>query len=224
MIPKIIHLCWFGKGEYPLEMLTCLDSIKVFLPDYEIIIWNEDNFDINTYRFSMEAYQEKKYAFVSDVCRLYALNKYGGIYLDTDVEILKNLDAFLIHDFFCGFESDKLISTALLGSIKTNPVLESFLNMYKSKSFYRKHLYKKYYTTPNTITITKDFVKRGLKLNNKRQKLETAGIVIYPQRFFSPKDSKTGELSITSDTHTIHHFSGSWIQGKNLKNWVKRWI
>jgi len=222
MIPKKIHLCWFGKGEYPAEMLHCLQSISLHMPEYEIQIWNEENFDIETYRFAAEAYREKKYAFVSDVCRLHALNEQGGIYLDTDVEIVQNFDIFLSHQFFCGFESDRLLSTAVLGSVPNNPILQHLLALYKTKSFYRKHLYKKYYTTPNTITITQDFLQRGLQLVNQKQELETCGTVVYPQTFFSPKNWNTGAYALTTNTYAIHHFSGSWKEGKNRKDWIKR--
>ncbi|MGQ8869460.1 glycosyltransferase family 32 protein [Myroides sp. TSA_177.3] len=222
MIPKKIHLCWFGKGVYPLKMMQCLASIAKYLPDYEVIIWTEDNFDIAKYRFAQEAYQEKKYAFVSDVCRIHVLNEHGGIYLDTDVEIIKSFDSFLSHQFFCGFESDCLLSTAVIGSVKQHIILKRILAFYQNKSFYRKHLYKKYYTTPNTITITKDFLLHGLKLTNQEQHLEVCKAVVYPQSFFSPKNCDTGEYSICSDTHAIHHFTGSWQQGKNRKDWINR--
>lgn len=221
-IPKKIHLCWFGRGEYPAEMLKCLASIREYIPQYEVYIWTEDNFDIAQYRFAKEAYQEKKYAFVSDVCRLHVLNEHGGIYLDTDVEVVKSFDPFLGHKFFCGFESDRLLSTAVLGSVKDNPILQKLLSGYKNKSFYRKHLYKKYHTTPNTITITNDFLLRGLKLLNQKQQLESCESVIYPQAYFSPKNWITGEYHVTTDTVAIHHFSGSWKQGKNRKDWIKR--
>ncbi|WP_158962238.1 glycosyltransferase family 32 protein [Myroides fluvii] len=222
MIPKKIHLCWFGRGAYPEEMQLCLKSIEQYLPQYEVIIWTEDNFDIASYRFAQEAYQEKKYAFVSDVCRLHALNEQGGIYFDTDIEIVQNFDAFLAHQFFCGFESDRLLSTAVLGSEKNNLMLQKLLDAYRNKSFYRKHLYKKYYTTPNTITITQEFLLRGLQLTNQKQELEGGKYVIYPQAFFSPKDWNTGVYTITPDTHAIHHFSGSWMGGENRKDWIKR--
>lgn len=221
-IPKKIHLCWFGRGEYPAEMLKCLASIREYIPQYEVYIWTEDNFDIAQYRFAKEAYQEKKYAFVSDVCRLHVLNEHGGIYLDTDVEVVQSFDSFLAHKFFCGFESDRLLSTAVLGSVKDNPILQKLLSWYKTKSFYRKHLYKKYHTTPNTITITNDFLLRGLKLLNQKQQLESCESVIYPQAYFSPKNWITGEYHLTTDTVAIHHFSGSWKQGKNRKDWIKR--
>lgn len=222
MIPKKIHLCWFGRSAYPAEMIQCLQSIALHLPQYEVIIWTEENFDIAYYRFAKEAYQEKKYAFVSDVCRLHVLNEYGGIYLDTDVEIVQNFDAFLSHKFFCGFESDRLLSTAVLGSVKNNPILQKLLDVYRKKSFYRRHLYKKYYTTPNTITITNEFLLRGLQLSNQKQQLVSCETVIYPQTFFSPKDWNTGEYQISDETCAIHHFSGSWKHGKNRKDWIKR--
>ena len=118
MIPKKIHYCWFGRKPLPALALMCIESWKRFLPDYEIIEWNEDNFDVNLYQYAKEAYHMKKYAFVSDVCRLYALKEIGGLYMDTDLEVLKPLDAFLHHNAFSGYESNGYIPTALMGSKK----------------------------------------------------------------------------------------------------------
>ena len=106
-IPKVIHYCWFGRGKLPKLAKKCIKSWKKYLPDYKIIEWNEDNFDINSNQYVREAYEAKKYAFVSDYVRLYALYNYGGIYMDTDVEVIKSLDEFLIHEAFSGFESPK---------------------------------------------------------------------------------------------------------------------
>ncbi len=221
MIPKIIHICWFGKNDYSALAKQCLASFKEHLPDYELMIWNEDNFDIEKFSFAHVAYKERKFAFVSDVCRLYALKKYGGIYMDTDVEVIKNLDKFLVHDFFCGFESDKLVCTALIGAVKEHPLISELLDFYTNKSFYRKyHPYKKYYTTPNTITTTKTLLQKGLKLDNKTQEL-AQGVTIYPTYFFSPINVRTGECELNQDTYAIHRFSGSWKGGVNKKDWIK---
>ena len=118
MIPKIIHYCWFGSNKKPRKVRKCIAIWKKLLPDYEFIEWNEDNFDINMIEYAKEAYNEKKYAFVSDVARLYALLQFGGIYMDTDVELLKPLDSFLNHRAFCGFESENFLSTAMIGADK----------------------------------------------------------------------------------------------------------
>ena len=106
MIPKVIHYCWFGRGQMPELALKCIESWKKFLPDYEIKEWNEDNFDLDSYPYTREAYDKRKYAFVTDVVRLHALYNEGGIYMDTDVEVLKPLYSFLHHTAFSGFEND----------------------------------------------------------------------------------------------------------------------
>ena len=114
MIPKIIHYCWFGRNPLPPLAIKCIESWKKFLPEYEIIEWNEDNFNLDKWVYTKQAYEMKKYAFVSDVCRLYAIKEFGGIYMDTDVEILNPLDKFLHHNAFSGFESNYAIPTGLM--------------------------------------------------------------------------------------------------------------
>lgn len=133
MIPKIIHYCWFGAGEMSAMELNCIDSWKQYFPDYKFIEWNEERFDINFCSVTKEAYELKKYAFVSDVVRFYALNKYGGIYLDTDVLLLKKIPSFILNsNFFVCKENKDYFNAAVLGSIKENPFLISVLNFYKT--------------------------------------------------------------------------------------------
>ncbi|MHC5201179.1 glycosyltransferase family 32 protein [Myroides sp. LJL119] len=211
MINKHIHLCWFGKNPYPKIMQNCLDSLQKFAPDYQITIWNEDNFNIESYPFAKQAYSVAKYAFVSDVCRLHVLKHHGGIYLDTDTEIVQNLDIFLENDFFMGFESDNLLSTAIIASCKNHPTLDLFLDYYNNKSFFRKHLFKKYSITPNTIIITNILKKQGLLLNNQYQNLPNK-VTIYPKNYFSPIDYKTKVSVADKQTYVYHYFSESWKQ------------
>lgn len=111
MIPKIIHYCWFGRGKMPKLALKCLKSWNKYCSDYKVICWNEDNFDINSNQYVKEAYESRKYAFVSDYVRLYALYNYGGVYMDTDVEVIKNIDKFLAEKAFTGFESETYVTT-----------------------------------------------------------------------------------------------------------------
>ncbi|MTG98462.1 MULTISPECIES: glycosyltransferase family 32 protein [Myroides] len=221
MIPKIIHLCWFGKKPYSDKVQMCLNSFHKYLPEYEIMFWNEDNFDVTELKFVQEAYAEKKYAFVSDVCRLHALKLHGGVYFDTDVEVLQELDSFLDFSFFCGFESDKLLSTAVIGAVPNHPIINELLDFYSNKTFYRKyHPYKKYYTTPNTIHVTKKIKEKGLVLEDRMQRLAN-NVAIFPTSYFSPICTKTGVCHLTDNTFTIHHFTGSWQGGKNRKEWIK---
>ena len=213
MIPKIIHLCWFGGGDYSAIMKKCLATIEEFLPEYDVMLWNEDNFNVDERRFTREAYLEKKYAFVSDVCRLQALKNYGGVYLDTDVEIKKSLDSFLAHEFFIGMESDVLVCTAVMGSVKGYPLIDELLKYYSTKSFYRypmlKFIYKKMNTKPNTVIIAKLLLEKGFKRVNVFQELPS-GVVIYPSEYFSPIDYKTLKFTSSDNTFAIHHFTNTW--------------
>jgi len=210
MIPKIIHYCWFGKGEKPELVVRCLDSWQKYLRDYRMVEWNEENFDVNSYQYSAEAYRERKFAFVSDVCRLFALKSTGGIYLDTDVEFLKPLDeAMLNHVAFTGFEDNLLLSSAIMGSVPDSRWINDLLAYYDKRSFYLAN--GKPDTMPNTENITA-FMKvgEGLQLNNSFQQIE-GYCVVYPSEFFSPKSWKTLKIKITSNTCCIHHFAASWL-------------
>ena len=210
MIPKIIHYCWFGKGEKPELVLNCLASWEKYLPDYRIVEWNEENFNVNSYQYSAAAYRERKFAFVSDVCRLYALKNMGGIYLDTDVELLKPLDEAMLGNLaFTGFEDNLLLSSAIMGSIRDGSWINDLLTYYDNRSFYLTN--GKPDTMPNTESITA-FMKaeKGLQLNNSFQQLD-GYCTIYPSEFFSPKSWKTLKLKITANTYCIHHFAASWI-------------
>lgn len=207
MIPKIIHYCWFGHGKLPELAVKCIDSWKKFLPDYEIKEWNEDNFDLNFSPFVKEAYECRKFAFVSDVARLYALYTDGGIYMDTDVEVLKPLDVFLKHNAFSGFENNNCVPTGIMGSEKNSVWARENLDYYKNRHFIKPD--GSWDTTTNVTIITNYMLSRGLKPINKYQEFRGL-ITMYPNDFFCPKDHATGKIHLTENTYTIHHFSGSW--------------
>lgn len=213
MIPKILHYCWFGNGEMPELTLKCLDSWRKYLPDYKIIVWNEGNFDVNMYRFSSEAYKEKKYAFVADVCRLYALKNMGGIYLDTDVEFIRPLDEDMLNNkAFTGFEDNLLLSSAIMGSEKDGKWINDLLLYYNNRSFYLKD--GEHDINPNTEIITAFMkTKKGVRINNTYQKIEKY-CTIYPSDYFCPKSWKTLKIKKTNNTYCIHHFAGSWLHRK----------
>ncbi|OPC34855.1 glycosyltransferase family 32 protein [Elizabethkingia miricola] len=209
MIPKIIHYCWFGRGKMPELALKCINSWNEYMSDYEIMLWNEDNFDLNRYPYALEAYNEKKFAFVTDVCRLYALKKYGGIYMDTDVEILKPLDNnLLINISFSGFEDNDHVPTGIMGSIRGGQWVSDLLEYYENRSFFLADGGQD--VTTNTHIIT-EFMKqeKGLIMNNTFQKIENY-CTIYPSDYFCPKSWKTMDINITSNTYCIHHFAASW--------------
>ena len=210
MIPKIIHYCWFGKGKMPALVLKCLESWKEHLPDYEIMVWNEDNFDVNLYLFAAEAYKERKFAFVADVCRLHALKEMGGIYLDTDVEFLKPLpEQMLNHKAFTGFEDNLLLSSAIMGSEQNGKWINDLLAHYENRSFYLAD--GNLDVNPNTEIITAFMKeKKQVRIDNTFQRLPNY-CIIYPSTYFCPKSWKTGRITLTKHTRCIHHFAGSWL-------------
>lgn len=206
MIPKKIHYCWFGGGEMSESMQECMESWKKFCPDYELIEWNEARFDVRCNRYAREAYEAEKWAFVADMVRLYALVTEGGVYLDTDVELVKPLDG-LTFSAGIGFESDSLLSTAFMAAERGNPCFEALLAEYDGLPFIKED------GTPDLTTnverVTEFFASRGLRRNGMRQ--EVAGVAVLPSEYFSPKDFQTGKLQVTENTYAIHRFEGSWL-------------
>ena len=213
MIPKVIHYCWFGRGQMPKLALMCIESWKKFLPDYEIKEWNEDNFDLDMYPYVREAYDNRKFAFVTDVVRLYALYTEGGIYMDTDVEVLKSLDPFLHHHAFSGFENDTMIPTGIMASEKGGKWAKDNLEYYLGKHFIKGDGI--FDLTTNVVTITNYMLPLGLKQNNSFQDFPGL-ITLYPKDYFCPKDHNTNKVYLTPNSVTIHHFNGSWVS-KNQK-------
>lgn len=207
MIPKKIHYCWFGGNPLPETAKKCIDSWKKFCPDYEIIEWNESNFDLNYNDYVREAYSAKKWAFVSDVARLYAIVNYGGIYMDTDVEVLKPLDDLLQYEAVSGFESKDRIQTGLMACLDGQSLFKELLHDYDDAHFIKED--GSYDLTTNVIRITNTCLKYGLILNNTLQTVN--GFTLLPSDFLCPKDWRTGEITITDNTYTIHHFDGSWL-------------
>lgn len=209
MIPKIIHYCWFGLGQMPELAIKCINSWIKHLPDYELVLWNEDNFDINSNQFVKEAYEAKKYAFVTDYVRLHALYHYGGIYMDTDVEVIKPLDEFLKHRAFTGCENEKMCVTGIMGAEKGHRWIEDLLSDYVDKKFiFRDGSFNK---TPNTQLITHITIERyGWNPQDVHQVLRE-DLNIYPFEVFCAKDWQTGKVYQTKNTYTSHHFSGSWL-------------
>ena len=210
MIPKIIHYCWFGRGKKSELIEKCIESWKRFCPDYEIIEWNEDMLDMEANLYIKQAYEAKKWAFVSDYARLYALYHKGGIYLDTDVEILKPLDEFLDQDSFTGFEAKDSPVTAVMAAHKENPIIKMLLDYYDTASFVNEDGSLNMIT--NTHIITEYFVKEGVKLNGKKQTV--GGMTIYPQIVFCPNNFSRVFKTPSKKSYTIHHFDQSWKNEK----------
>lgn len=220
MIPKVIHYCWFGHGKMSNLALKCIESWKEILPDYEIKEWNEDNFDLDLYPYAREAYDNKKYAFVTDVVRMWALYNDGGIYMDTDVEVLKPLDIFLSNKAFSGFENETSIPTGIMASEKGSKWAKDNLDYYNGRHFVLED--GTLDMTTNVVTITNYMLKYGLVRKNSFQ--DFPGLVtFYPKDYFCPKDHVTREIHLTKNTYTIHHFDGSWLPtNKKIKDRIRR--
>lgn len=209
-IPLKIHYCWFGGNPLPELAKKCIASWQKFLPNYEIKRWDETNFDLNSCNYIKEAYQAKKWAFVSDYARFSILYKYGGLYFDTDVEIIKPFDDILCKGAFMGLESDAPDITVNPGlGLAAKPGLELYkdiLNLYHKLHFINPD------GTLNTTTVvaytTEILKKYGLMNNPGLQKV--ANISIYPKEYFCPKDYLTGDIIITPKTVAIHHYDASW--------------
>jgi len=219
-IPKTIHYCWFGGKPLPDFAKYCISSWKKYCPDYEIIEWNEKNYDIGKIQYIKEAYNFKQYAFVSDYARLDVINQYGGIYMDTDVEVIKNLDTLLYDEAYCGFlhHSPRVNTGCGFGAKKGFHILKEWMKVYENEKFilddgtFNKKVCTYYQTD---VLKTKDF-----KENGKFQIVE--GMVCYPKEFFEPISYLTGIDVRTSNTYSIHYGTLVWNNElKNLRNKAK---
>lgn len=208
MIPKIIHFIWFGGKKTKLAK-KCIASWRKFCPDYEIMEWNESNFDVNKSTHCRQAFESKKYGFVVDYARYDLLFNYGGIYVDTDVEFLKNMDALLNTQAFVGFESEHEVATGqIVASVKGNAFIKDLMDYYKDLEFFDENGNPILVTSTTIITnLLRD--KYGLKCDNTYQELSTIGLKVYPCDYFQP--IKDGKLILTENTYSIHHFSSSWV-------------
>ena len=215
MIPKKIHYCWFGFGDMPEVALNCIESWKKHLSDYEFVLWNEDTFDINLNDYVREAYQKKMYAFVTDYVRLLALYSYGGVYMDTDIEVLRSLDNFLSHRAFTGCQEKSICVTGIIASEKSHPWIKNMLNYYNNRHFIITD--GSLDTTPNTTMITELTTNLyDWKPCDKYQVLKD-DLHIYETMIFCAKDWRSGKINVNDKTYAIHHFNGSWLSEKDRK-------
>ena len=209
MIPKKIHYCWFGRNELPKKAKKCIDSWKKNCPDYEIIEWNEDNFDINLNSYTKMCYGEKKYAFLSDYVRLLVVMQNGGIYLDTDVEVLRSFDDLLDYKAFFGFENNEYINTGLgFGAEVGNDIVGQMIREYDEL------LDGEHGVIGCPILNTNALYKLGLEKNGEKQ--EIRGALICPIDFFNPYNDLIGKLCKTENTYSIHWYAKSWMDKKTI--------
>ena len=213
-IPKIIHYCWFGRKPKPELAEKCIRSWKKFCPDYEIMEWNEDNFDVaSAPKYVQQAYEQRRWAFVTDFVRLKALTELGGVYMDTDVEVIKPLDPYLYHQAFAGFERIDRVQTGLLACEKDFPLFRDFLAHYDTASFLKED--GSVDITTNVEVLSSLCMQRGMVCNDLLQTVD--GLAIYPREYFCPVDYDTKKLKKTRKTVTIHWFSGSWHTEEELE-------
>lgn len=219
MIPKVIHYCWFGHNEKPQIALKCINSWRKFLPDYEIREWNEDNFDVHIIPFVHEAYCLKKWAFVSDYARIWILYNFGGIYFDTDVELIRPLDDILKAGPYMGreleWDSDGLLINMGLGvaALPRMRVYKDLLDIYKSKHMVQDDGVLKFTTI---VAVVSDyFESKGVQ--EKNDIIDVEGIKIYPAEFFCPMNYGSRKIMITDMTYSIHHYEASWMTPTRLE-------
>lgn len=209
-ISKKIHYCWFGGNPLPENAKKCIESWKKFCPDYEIIEWNESNFNLDECKYARQAYDAKKWAFVSDYARFKILYENGGLYFDTDVELIKSIDDIISLGEFMGVEDKKeiLVAPGLgMAMQKGSLFCKEMVDRYMQNQFVRDD---GSYNTETIVSYTTKLLKEyGLKKQNVVQQIKD--IYIYPDDYFNPKDYITGNINITKNTRSIHHFDGSWF-------------
>ena len=227
MIPKVIHYCWFGDKKIPEQYKKFIDRWRHFCPNYTIMEWNESNFDFNSNIYCKEAYEAKQWAFVSDYARLKVIYEQGGVYLDTDVELIRNLDQLFVDGKgYIGFQNPYEVNTGLgFSAPRHSFVVKKMLDVYESRKFIT--LDGDYNRTPcpaaNTVALLGLGFKTGIEESRKIQSI--GDINVYPERFFNPFNSDTLEMNITSDTYSIHHYAGTWYsENAKKKAQLKRII
>lgn len=229
MIPKIIHYCWLSGDPIPANLQKCMESWKKNLSDYEFILWDLNRFDINQSLWVKQTFEAKKYAFAADYIRLYAIYHYGGIYMDMDVEVIKNFDSMLMFSYILGFESKEGIEAGILGAERGNPFIADCLAYYANRMFISNGQYdikplptimldiaQKYYVC---------FERKSIEIEN----FQTKYLYIFPYEYLTAKSFDTGKVIRTENTYCIHHFAGSWLPSKirfkqNLIWWLgEKW-
>lgn len=212
MIPKKIHYCWFGGNEKPKAVEKCIASWRKYCPDYEIIEWNEDNFDVQQDPYIKYCYENKKWAFLSDLARLLVVYEHGGIYFDTDVELVRKPDFLLEYGAFYGFETPEYVATGLgFGAEAHHPTIQKMIEEYSKLEADQNGNFPTI-TCPNLNT--RALVLFGLKKNGEKQLL--GDVLILPIEYMNPYDDPKGVLNKTENTVSIHWYSKSWMSKKTI--------
>ncbi len=220
MIPKIIHFCWLSGEPYPETIKNCLKSWEKKLPGYEIILWDTKRFDIDSVQWVKEAFSVKKYAFAADYIRFYALYNYGGIYLDSDVEVLRSFDKLLENKCFFGFEYTAMPEAAVIGCEKGLDWCKKALSFYEKKNFINQNGSYNQIIAPLVFKYAFES-KYKISLIDENKIISKNGIKIFPFDYFSPKNGFTGKILKTKNTYTIHHFNSAWLK-KGVKTSLKK--
>lgn len=211
MVPKRVHYCWLSGEPQPEMIRRYIDGWKKILPDYEFWLWDRERFDIASVPWVQEAFDLKKYAFAADYIRFYALYHYGGIYLDSDVEVLKSFDPFLVHRSFIGFEYCSIPEAAVIGAEKGVPWIGDCLDWYRGESFHTCE--GKIKTSPVPLLIKKVLeIRTGVPIIDTGKKVDFPEVTLYPFCYFSPKNCYKGTIETTSETVTVHNFTAMWLK------------
>lgn len=213
MIPKCIHYCWFGPNPLPSEVQECIATWKKYCSDYEIILWSEKNFPIEEFPFAQSALEAKKYAYIADICRVYVLYHYGGIYMDTDMELIKPIDNLLNSTAFIGYEDETYIAAGIIGSITNGAFVKDILDKYidLGRADFSNSNFTNF-TIPKIITgILSKFKTRNDDITTIREYC-----TIFPPDYFYPKSYSTGLINITKNSFGIHHYDATWVDNKEL--------
>ena len=221
MLPKVIHYCWFGRKPLPESALRCISSWKRYLPDYQIMEWNEENFDVDSIPYTSEAYSVGKYAFVSDYARLWVLYRYGGLYFDVDVELIAGIDDIVSRGSFMAYEHGYMIAPGLgLGLESGMPLLKRLLSEYESLHFLKDGQMLMSKTIVNIVTD----MLRPLGIERYADGIDRVdGLFIYHQDYFAPLDHISGVLTLTDNSRAIHHYDASWkTPGQKFKDKIIR--
>lgn len=207
-IPKILHYCWFGGKAMPDEAQANVQGWKAKMPGYEVVRWNESNFDITSCPYVEEAFASGKYAFVSDYARGHSLYHHGGIYMDTDVEVLRPFDDLLGNRSFWGFEAGNFVASSTFGAVPGHEMIRAYLEQYHSRRFIRAD--GSLDLTTNVEILTRLWQRQGLQLDDLRQTVGDGNLFL-PQRYLSPFDYRAGSLANSPEAYAIHHYAKTWL-------------